>query len=84
MAKLITFQYPDHLPDSLHVTPEEFEKEALMSMVIKLYERKRLSSGTAAALLSMDRVKFIMMLKDWNVNYVDYSVDELVDELKKE
>ena len=42
--------YPEKLPDALQQSSEQFEREAKMAMAVKLYEMKRISSGTAAAL----------------------------------
>ena len=81
MAKQLTFNYPDNLPDALQLTNEQFEKEALTAMVVKLFEIKKISSGTAASLLGIDRVRFIMLLKDWSVDYINYSGEELLSDL---
>ena len=81
MAKQLTFNYPDNLPDALQLTKEQFEKEALTAMAVKLFEMKKISSGTAASLLGIDRVKFILLLKDWSVNYINYPGDELLSDL---
>lgn len=39
--------YPEKLPDALQQSSEQFEREAKMAMAVKLYEMKRISSGTA-------------------------------------
>jgi len=66
----------------MHLTQEEFEKEASKAMAVKLFEMKRISSGTAAALLDMDRVQFIMMLKDYGVSYINVSPEEFISDLE--
>ena len=48
--------YPEKLPDALQQSSEQFEREAKMAMAVKLYEMKRISSGTAAALVGVERV----------------------------
>ena len=44
----LVVEYPSSLPDVLQETPEQFEQEARMAMVVKLFELKRISSGIAA------------------------------------
>jgi predicted HTH domain antitoxin len=51
---------PDSLPDTLQETPEEFEHEARMAMAVKLFERKRISSGIAARLVGLDRASCLI------------------------
>lgn len=82
MAKQLTINYPDNLPDALHLTQEEFEKEALMAMVFKLFEMKKISSGTGASLIGIDRVKFIMLLKQYNISYINISPEEFLSEFE--
>lgn len=40
---VLKVSYPDTLPDVLHQTPAEFEREAKMAMAANLFEMKRLS-----------------------------------------
>lgn len=61
---------------------EQFEKESRLAMAIKLFEMKRLSSGMAASLAGMDRVFFLLMLSQYNVNMIDYEPDELESDFK--
>jgi hypothetical protein len=39
MNRSIHIEYPSHLPDTLQMTPAEFEREARLAMAVKLYER---------------------------------------------
>ncbi len=75
--KQLTIAYPETLPDSLQETATEFEQEARLAMAIKLFERKRLSSGQAAALAGLDRVTFLLQLHQFGVPMIDLSADEL-------
>jgi len=69
--------YPDLLPDALHLSRTQFEQEAPMAMAAKLYEMGRLSSGQAAELAGMGRVEFILSLPRYGVAYLNYPADEL-------
>ena len=69
--------YPEKLPDALQQSPEQFEHEAKMAMAVKLYELKRISSGTAAALVGMERVEFLLALHRYGVAVIDLSAEEL-------
>lgn len=44
-AMQITIEIPQQLPDIMHCSPGDFEKQAKMAMVAKLYEMGKLSSG---------------------------------------
>ena len=73
----LTIDYPKTLPDALQETPEEFAREARLAMAVKLFERKRLSSGQAAALAGMERVAFLLTLHSYGVPMIDLEGDEL-------
>lgn len=69
--------YPEELPDALQQSPEQFEREAKMAMAVKLYEMKRISSGTAAALVGVERVEFLLDLHRYSVAAIDLTAEEL-------
>ena len=73
--------YPEKLPDALQQSSEQFEREAKMAMAVKLYEMKRISSGTAAALVGVERVEFLLDLHRYGVAAIDLSTDELHSDL---
>ena len=77
----LTIEYPESLPDILQETPEEFAQEARLAMAVKLFERKRLSSGQASALAGMDRVLFLLTLHHYGVSMIDLADNELESDL---
>jgi len=81
MTRRLTIDYPENLPDILQESAEQFEQEAKMAMAVKLFEMKRISSGTAAALLGMDRVSFLLQLHRYGVAAVDLESDELLSDV---
>jgi len=48
-----------------------------MAMVVQLYEMKRITSGTASALVGVKRVEFLLDLHRYGVAAIDLSTDEL-------
>ena len=74
--------YHEKLPDALQQSSEQFEREAKMAMAVKLYEMKRISSGTAAALVGVERVEFLLDLHRYGVAAIDLSTDELQADLE--
>ena len=78
----VIIKYPKSLPDALQQTPEQFEREARMTMAAKLFEMKRLSSGLAAQLAGMDRVSFLLELHRYGVAMLDLDERELEEDLQ--
>ncbi len=81
MGSQLKINYSDKLPDSMHLSHEEFEKEAKLAMAVKLFEMKKISSGMAASLAGINRVEFLFTLSRYNVNMIDYEADELDNDL---
>lgn len=81
MKLQLSIDYPDSLPDVLQESREEFEQEARMAMAAKLFELKRVSSGTAAALVGLDRVSFLLRLHEFGVPMIDLNEAELAEDV---
>ncbi|MCX7111225.1 MAG: UPF0175 family protein [Proteobacteria bacterium] len=73
--------YPEKLPDALQQSTEQFEREAKMAMAVKLFEMKRISSGTAATMVGVDRVTFLLDLHRYGVAAIDLTSEELKADL---
>jgi predicted HTH domain antitoxin len=54
--------YPPEILEALQMEPSEFEAEARLLLALKLYENGRLSTGLAAQLAGVPRVKFFFLL----------------------
>ncbi len=81
MPLAIEIPYPKTIPDALQETPEEFEREAKLAMAVKLFEMKKLSSGMAASLVGMERTSFLLLLHRYNVDAIDMTKDELLEDI---
>ncbi len=77
----LAIDYPASLPAVLHQTRDEFENEARMSMAVKLFERKRVSSGIAAQMAGVPRAIFLLNLQHFEVPMVNLSAEEIESDL---
>lgn len=82
MSLQLKINYPETLPDAMQKSREQFEEEAKWAMAAKLFEMKRISSGTAAALVGTDRVSFLLNLHRYNVVVIDLTEEELLSDLE--
>ncbi|GAB2497682.1 UPF0175 family protein [Algoriphagus taiwanensis] len=53
------------------------DKEALMAIAARLYEKGKLSLGQAADVVGMSKASFIDALGDYGVSFFNYSVSDL-------
>lgn len=79
--KTMSIPYPETLPEALHLSSSEFEREARTAMAVKLFDAGRLSSGQAAALAGLPRVHFLYELGRWGVSPVQMETAELDNDL---
>lgn len=68
--------YPAGLPQILKLSDVEFARELLLLAVAKLYEMGRLSSGKAARLAGLDRVRFLHELGRLGVPAINLREEE--------
>ena len=74
--------YPRVWLDAVQLTRDSFEQEAKMAMAVKLFEMKRLSSGMAAKLAGVPRVRFLLELHRYDVPMIDLDEDELLADIQ--
>lgn len=72
---------PNHFPDAVKLTPQEFERDARLAMAAKLYELHRLSSGMAAQLAGLERRDFLMELSRFGVAVHNLPPEELAADI---
>lgn len=78
--KTLTIKYTDAVLASLKESPEEFEEEARFLLALKLYELGKISSGRAAQLAGIPRVRFLLKLGEYQVSPFQVSLAETVAE----
>ncbi len=60
---------------------EQIQHRLIEGFVISLFTEGRVSSGKAAKLLGMSRVEFLSLLRERGVAYINYTPEELAEEL---
>jgi predicted HTH domain antitoxin len=81
MNNLLTVEYPAALPDSLHMSRTEFEREARLAMGVKLFETGKLTSAQAARIAGLHKVQFLSELSRFGVASIQIGADELEHDL---
>jgi predicted HTH domain antitoxin len=67
------------IPDSLG----EYKQENIRFIAAKFYESGRLSLGQAAEMTGLSKRTFAELLSDYGVSIINYSVDDLKEELAR-
>lgn len=62
--------------------PQEIQRQLIEWLVLSLFKDERISSGKAASLLGITRIEFLSLLRRRGIAYVDYSPDEMKEELE--
>ncbi len=76
----LRIEYPESLPVLSNQTAKEFEEEARMALAVKLFELGRLTSGQAAALAGITRVRFLLDCHRFGVASVQWDEEEIETE----
>ena len=81
MAEL-TVQLPESAFAALRKDPGEFASEMRIAAAVKWYELGMVSQEKAAEIAGLSRAEFISALKRLHVSPLQYSPDELREELR--
>lgn len=68
-----------NVPDSL----AEYQNDTVRFIAAKLYESGKLSLGQAADMAKLTKRTFAELLSDYGVSYINYSAEDLKDELDR-
>jgi predicted HTH domain antitoxin len=77
----IRLEIPDEALRSLDMDPATFARDVMTLAAVKLFELGKLSSGGAAQLAGMERVEFLLALRDYQVSPFQTTVEELKQDI---
>ena len=74
-------QIPDNLL-KLGISKDEVQNRVSEWLVFSLFSEGKISSGKAGKLLGISRLDFIQLLKTRGIAFINYSEDEVQEELE--
>jgi predicted HTH domain antitoxin len=78
---IIPIELPENLFTSSQMAPTEFIKEMRIAAAVKWYELGEISQNRAAEIAGLTRTEFIDALSRYRVSILQYSAEELQEEL---
>ncbi|MBA3923801.1 MAG: UPF0175 family protein [Nostocaceae cyanobacterium] len=79
--RTVPIQLPETVFSALRKNPEEFVKEMRIAAAIKWYELGEISPAKAAEIAGLTRAEFINALSRYHVDFMQYTSQELTEEL---
>ena len=76
-SRAVVINFPEKVLLAAKTDEDSFAKELKVLAAVKLYERRRLSSGRAAELAGMSRVEFLLELRRYRVFAFEAELSEL-------
>lgn len=77
----LSVQIPNDLL-KLGISPDEIQNRISEWLVFSLFSEGKISSGKAGKLLGISRLDFIQLLKTRGIAFVNYSQEEIKEELE--
>jgi predicted HTH domain antitoxin len=77
----VQIQLPDTVFSALRKSPDEFVQEMRVAAAVKWYELGEVSQGKAAEVAGLSRSDFITALSRYKVSVLQYTPEELDQEL---
>lgn len=78
----ITIQLPETVFSALRKPPNEFVQEMRIAAAVKWYELGQISQGKASEIAGLTRAEFIQALSRYQVDFLQYTAQELAEELE--
>ncbi|MBE9143912.1 UPF0175 family protein [Planktothrix mougeotii] len=78
---IIPIELPQTVFSALRKNPDEFIREMRIAAAIKWYELGEVSQGKAAEIAGLTRTEFINALSRYRVDFMQYTAEELAEEL---
>ncbi|WP_017652073.1 UPF0175 family protein [Fortiea contorta] len=79
--RTIPIQLPETVFSAIRKNPEEFIQEMRIAAAVKWYELGEISQAKAAEIAGLSRAEFIQALSRYKVDFMQYTAQELADEL---
>jgi len=83
MTVVVKVEVPETAFAALRRDRKDFGREMCLAAAIKWYESGRISQEKAAEIAGLTREAFILALTHYNTSPVQYSTDELAEELER-
>ena len=84
MSVSLKFDMPEGAFSALRKSPAEFTEELRLAAAVKWYEMGIISQEKAAEIAGLSRKAFIFSLGKFGVSPLQYSVEEIKEELERE
>ena len=77
----ISIRLPETAFSALRKNPDEFVQEMRLAAAVKWYELGQISSSKAAEISGITRAEFINALSRYQVDFMQYTAEELAEEM---
>ncbi|MGI2907002.1 UPF0175 family protein [Tolypothrix sp. VBCCA 56010] len=77
----VTVEFPESVFSALRKNPNEFIVEMRIAAAVKWYELGEISQNKASEVAGLSRYEFINALSRYRVDFMQYSAEELAQEI---